>query len=230
MHMLVLLPGLLCDKALWSYQEEVLAKKCPIMIPDLSQQDSIQVLAENLLQKLPEKFFLCGFSMGGYVAFEILRLAKNRVIQLALINTTHRLDSPEMRKRRLDFIALAEKGRFRGVTPQLLPMLLDEHNVHNHIIRETIFDMAKRIGREGFINQEKAILGRIDHTSLLGEIDMPTLIIGGQKDLITPPEHQTEMHRLIKGSSLHLLENVGHISPLEAPKKVSDLLDHWLRC
>ncbi len=190
-------------------------------------QETISSLAENLLNVLPSEFALCGFSMGGYVAFEILRQAPDRVSHLVLINTTHRLDVPEIRQRRKDFIALAEKGKFQGVTPQLIPMLLAQKNVQNHDIRHIIFDMAKQIGREGFIRQEKAILGRQEALSLLPNIQKPVLIIGGQEDKVILPEHLTEMHRLIPGSCLFLLENVGHIAPLEAPQQVHALLESW---
>ncbi|MDP3531928.1 MAG: alpha/beta hydrolase [Alphaproteobacteria bacterium] len=229
MYPVALLPGLLCDAELWIYQKQALENKYDLIIPDLTQYESIIEMASTLLSVLPEKFALCGFSMGGYVAFEILRQAPDRVQKLAFINTTHRIDEPAIRQRRLDFIELASRGKFKGVTPQLMKSLVDKSNIHNQSIRDIVFGMAKRVGQEGFIRQEKAILSRIDSTSLLHQINVPTLIIGGQSDQLISVEHQVDMHRLIPKACLRLIENAGHITPLEAPDLVTEYLKNWLR-
>lgn len=227
---LVLLPGLLCDAELWVYQKQVLENKYDLIIPDLTQHETIIEMASTLLNILPDTFALCGFSMGGYVAFEILRQAPHRVQKVAFINTTHRIDAPAVRQRRLDFIELASRGKFKGVTPQLMKSLVDKNNIHNQVIRDIVFGMAKRVGQEGFIRQEKAILSRVDSTSLLSIINVPTLIIGGQNDQLIPVEHLVDLHRLIPNACLRLIENAGHITPLEAPDLVTKYLQDWLHC
>jgi pimeloyl-ACP methyl ester carboxylesterase len=227
---LVLLSGLLCDAELWLYQKQALENKYDLIIPDLTQHENIAEMASTFLNVLPEKFALCGFSMGGYVAFEMLRQVPDRVQKVAFINTTHRIDAPAIRQRRLDFIELASRGKFKGVTPQLMKNLVDKNNIHNQVIRDIVFGMAKRVGQEGFIRQEKAILSRIDSTPLLSKINVPTLIIGGQSDQLIAVEHLVDMHRLIPNACLRLIENAGHITPLEAPDIVIDYLKDWLRC
>lgn len=228
MYPLVLLPGLLCDDELWIYQKQILDLEFQLITPDLTQYETMGELASSLLKILPNQFALCGFSMGGYVAFELFRQAPQRIQKLAFINTTHRLDEPVMRQRRLDFIELALLGKFKGVTPQLIKSLVDESNVHNQVIRDIIFGMANRVGREGFIRQEKTILSRQDSTPLLPDINVPTLIIGGLNDQLIPVEHQVDMHRLILNSCLRLIDNAGHITPLEAPLLVANYLKDWM--
>ena len=108
----------------------------------------------------PGPFALAGLSMGGYVAFEILRRAPERVLRLALLDTSARPDAPEQSARRRGLIELAQKGRFLGVTPRLLPQLLHPDHARDHAIANTVVQMARAVGREGFVAQQRAIMGR----------------------------------------------------------------------
>lgn len=121
---LVLLPGLLCDHALWAHQAEHLSGIADVMIGDLSRDDSIVAMAERILEEAPDTFALAGLSMGGYVAQEIMRQEPERVERLALIDTQARADSAEQVKTRKDLIRIAGMGKFKGVTPRLLPNLI----------------------------------------------------------------------------------------------------------
>ena len=118
------IPGLLCDGRLWQAQAGHLAASHDVTIGDTRQDDSIAGMAARILAAAPPRFALGGLSMGGYVAMEIMRQAPGRVTHLILTDTMARLDSPESRQRRIDFIALAKLGKFKGVTPRLLPQLL----------------------------------------------------------------------------------------------------------
>src|SRR3546814_18404395 len=112
---LVLVPGLLCDAALWSHQTEHLAEIADIRIADTVRDDSIAGMAQRLLNAAPRRFALAGLSMGGYAAFEVVRQAPERVVRLALLDTSARPDDAAKRRRRPDLIQLAEKGPFKGV-------------------------------------------------------------------------------------------------------------------
>ena len=121
---LVLLPGLLCDAALWSHQTRYLGEVADITVADLTRFDSVSALAAEVLAKAPSRFAVAGLSMGGYVALEIMRQAPERIVKLALLDTNARADTDEQRRRRRGLMALADRGEFRGVTPRLLPMLV----------------------------------------------------------------------------------------------------------
>ena len=121
---LVLLPGLLCDAALWHHQSTYLTDLANITIADFTRDDSITGMAEAALATAPERFALAGLSMGGYVAQEIMRRAPERVTKLALLDTSARSDVEEQTKRRKELIQMSLQGKFKEVTPELLPKLI----------------------------------------------------------------------------------------------------------
>src|SRR5215469_18912975 len=109
---LILLPGLLCDAALWGPQTAALADIADMSVADLTQADSMAAMAEAVLGAAPPKFALAGLSMGGYVAFEVMRRAPERVERLALLDTSARPDTPEHKRARRELMALAQRGEF----------------------------------------------------------------------------------------------------------------------
>src|SRR5262245_42675654 len=185
---LILLPGLLNDARLWAHQIARLSNLAEIKVADLVGPDTVGVMAERVLAMAPGAFALAGLSMGGYVAFEVMRRAPQRVSRLALLDTSARPDTPEQTARRRGLIELAQKGRFLGVTPRLLPQLLHQDHVRDHTIANTVVQMARSVGREGFIAQQRAIMARPDSRPTLARIRCPTLVLGGRQDAITPPE------------------------------------------
>ena len=225
---LLFLPGLLCDRALWECQVRHLADVADSRVADLTQGDSVAVLAEAVLSRAPERFALAGLSMGGYVAFEIMRRAPERVIKLALVDTSARPDTPEQVTRRRGLIALASTGRFRGVTPRLLPLLIHPDRQSDSALTVTVMAMAERVGQEAFVRQQTAIMGRPDSRPGLGAIACPTLVIGGREDALTPPELVAEIAEAIPGARHVIIEDCGHLPPLERPHAVSALLRQWL--
>jgi pimeloyl-ACP methyl ester carboxylesterase len=225
---LILLPGLLCDARLWRHQVAHVADSASIEVADLVGPDRIEAMAERVLAMGPGPFALAGLSMGGYVAFEILRRAPERVLRLALLDTSARPDAPEQSARRRGLIELAQKGRFLGVTPRLLPQLLHPDHARDHAIANTVVQMARAVGREGFVAQQRAIMGRPDSRPDLGRIRCPTLVLGGAQDAVTPPEVLQEIAGGIAGARLILLDRCGHLSPLEQPDAVTAALRDWL--
>ena len=226
---LVLLPGLLNDAALWASQIEELSDLVDeIIVPDLTQFDDMQALATHVLEELPDRFALCGLSMGGYVAQEMLRQAPERVEFLALMDTSARKDSDDQRRRRKGLIELSERGRFKGVTPRLLPLLIAEDRLDDESVTAPIFEMTARVGRDGFIRQQRAILSRQDQRDLLPSVSVPSLVVCGREDQLTPPEIAEEMADLLPNSRLVIIEKCGHLPPLEQPEIASALLREWL--
>ena len=139
---LLLLPGLLCDAALWRHQIETLVDIADIAVADLTEEDSGSGMAQRVLASAPDEFALAGLSMGGYVAFEILRQAPDRVKRLALLDTTARADLPEKVKLRQDLIELARTGAFKGVTPRLLPRLIHPARMDDAVLVGSVLAMA----------------------------------------------------------------------------------------
>lgn len=231
---LLLLPGLLCDARLWRDQVAGLADlAAPCVVADLTQDDSLAGMAARALARMEgaPRFALCALSMGGYVAFEVLRqAAPGRVSRLALLDTSARPDEEAQARRRRGLMALARAGAagtFRGVTPRLLPQLIHPRHLGGPIGAE-VMAMAERVGRDAFLRQQAAILGRPDSRPDLPGIRMPVLVAAGEEDVLTPPALAREMAEAIPGARLALLPGCGHLPPMEDPAAVTALLRAWL--
>lgn len=225
---LVLLPGLICDEALWRHQIDHLKDSVEVQVIDMTRDDSIPALAERVMNEAPASFALAGLSMGGYVAQEVMRQAPERVERLALVNTNARADTEEQRENREGFIKLAELGKFKGVTPRLLPNLVHPSRLKDPAVADVVMAMAERVGQEAFIRQEKAIMGRRDSRPDLEAIRVPTLVLGGRQDLICPVKVLEEMHSRMPQSRLVIIEDCGHLSPIERPEAVTAVFRYWL--
>ncbi|MDX2028354.1 MAG: alpha/beta fold hydrolase [Alphaproteobacteria bacterium] len=226
---LLFLPGLLCDAALWQNQINALKNMADCHVADLTQHDRMAALAQAVLAKAPPRFALAALSMGGYVAFEILRQAPERVLKLCLLDTSARPDTEEQKKRRRMLMSMAKKGEFKGVTPRLLPTLIHADRLEDKALTDVIMDMAARVGREAFLRQQDAIIHRIDSRPFLKDISCPTQVIGGRQDALTPPEIVQEIADGIPGAKLNFIENCGHLSALERPEEIVELMKRWLK-
>lgn len=224
---LVLLPGLLCTDTLWQHQVANLADICNPYVADLTKDDSISAMAKRVLDNAPERFVLVGLSMGGYVSFEIMRQAPERIICLSLMDTQASLDTPEKLSSRKGLLGLCKQGRFLGVTPRFLPSLIHEDYL-NTTVADDVIGMSKALTTDVFVRQQTAIINRVDSTPLLPNINVPTLIIVGENDKVTPPSEAAKMAALIPNNEFHLLERCGHLAPLERSALVTDLLREWL--
>jgi pimeloyl-ACP methyl ester carboxylesterase len=225
---IVFLPGLLCDEALWAHQTAHLSDTAEVMVGDLTRDESVSDMAERILEEAPDTFALAGLSMGGYVAQEIMRQEPERVERLALIDTQARADTAEQVKTRKDLIRIASMGKFKGVTPRLLPNLVHEDRLDDPSVRDVVLGMAERVGQAAFVRQQSAILGRKDGRGDLHAIRVPTVVLCGRQDILTPPTLHQEMVDSIPGARLVIVENSGHLAPLEQPVGVTAVLRYWL--
>lgn len=225
---LILLPGLLCDAALWAPQVADLADVADSTVADVTAHDDVGALAAAVLDRAPPRFALAALSMGGYVAFEILRRAPERVARLALFDTSARPDTAEQTRRRHLLIRLGRTGTFRGVTPRLLPTLIHPDRLDDAALVGTITAMADRVGREAFERQQTAIMNRPDSRPTLAAVRCPTLVAAGRQDALTPPHLAEEIAAGIPGARLDLIDDCGHLPSLERPAAVSALLRGWL--
>ena len=224
----VFLPGLLEDADAFAFQVEQLREAATACtVADLTRADTIAELAKDALRQAPPgKFALAGHSMGGYVALELMRQAPGRVDRLALLNTHARPDSAEATENRKRLMALAEKD-FPAVIRALLPKLLQEKRLAE--LSGAITEMALGCGKDVFLRQERAIIGRIDSRPHLAAIQCRTLVIAARHDALMPVELLEELARGIPGATLAVVEDCGHMACLEQPRAVADLLRAWIQ-
>lgn len=226
---LVLLPGLLCDAALWRHQAETLSDVADISIADLTKDDQIGAAARAVLASAPDEFALAGLSMGGYTALEIIRQAPDRVTRLALLDSSARPDTHEKIKFRQELIDLARIGQFKGVTRRLLPKLIHPDRVADQALVDSIMDMAERVGRDAFLRQQRLIMNRPDSRHDLALIHCPTVVVCGRQDGLTPLADSEEMAEKIPRGKLVVIEDCGHLSTMERPRALSAVLRYWLQ-
>jgi len=225
---LVLVPGLLCDAELWAHQIEHLEDIANAVVGDTRHDDSITAMAARVLKAAPERFALGGLSMGGYICFEIMRQAPERVTKLALLDTAAQPDDEERRERRRELMKLAEIGEFKGVAPRLLPQFIHPDRLLDGTLTDAIMDMTQRVGRDAFLRQQNAIMGRQDSRPTLAAIKVPTLVLCGRQDILTPVERHVEIADGIRGARLSVIEDCGHMSTMERPQAVTAMLRDWL--
>lgn len=224
---LVFVPGLLCTEALYAPQITALSDR-PIHVADNRSDDTIGAIAARLLDDAPERFSLIGLSMGGYIAFEVMRRAPERVERLALLNTSAQADSEERREQRQILNDLARKNRFHKIPGLFFPGFVHEMNETSEHLRAIVHEMADETGADAFIRQQTANAARIDSRPSLSQISCPTLVLSGDGDRLIAPELSVEIHQLVAGSELAILEECGHLSTLEQPEHVTSKLRAFL--
>lgn len=225
---LVLVPGLNCSARVYGPQLPALWQFGPVQIADHRREDSMAAIATAILDQAPSRFALAGFSMGGYIALEILRQARERILKLALIDTAAAADRPEQTEKRLRAIALTQEGKAAEREEALWPLLVHESRLNDEAVRSVVKAMHQETGTEAYLNQQNAIMHRADSRPLLAELRMKTLIVVGDSDQLTPPAAAREMNELVPGSKLDIIPNCGHMSTLERPDRVTKLLVEWL--
>jgi pimeloyl-ACP methyl ester carboxylesterase len=228
----VLLPGLLCDEAVWAAQCQALSGlRC--VVPSYGLRDSIEAMARGVLDELPgDRFALAGHSMGARVALEVMRLAPDRVSRLALFDTgldpvAAGPDGERERAQRLALLALAHAQGMRAMGLQWAPhMLLPAHR--DAPVFERFLAMIERRTPELFELQIRALLGRPDARALFASIRCPVLIGCGRQDAWSPLARHEKMQRLLPASRLVVIEDSGHMAPMEQPAAVTQALAEWL--
>lgn len=226
---LVLIPGLLCDALLFQHQIAMLAPFADCWVPACRGSESIADMAKTILDECPfPRFSAAGLSMGGYVAFELHRIATERITGLALLDTTARPDTAEQTDRRLRLMEIAKAGRFGTVAEMLAPALINGARLDDSALRGIIRTMAYNTGIDAFLNQERAIIGRADSRPMLQTVTSPTVVICGSQDAITPPDRHEEIASGIPHAQLHIIDDCGHLSTLEQPEAVGVLMRKWL--
>lgn len=224
----VLLPGLMADAQLFAGQQPALSLLGRVHIADLTRSDNMADLARDVLSQAPGgPLVLIGLSMGGYVAFEIMRQAPERVAGMVLLDTSARPDSEEKVAERQELVAQARQN-LATVIDAMLPRLSHPDFWCEPHVGGVVGIMARALGPEVFARQQQAIMTRPDSRPSLADIACPVLVVCGEDDVLTPPEVAREIADGIPGAMLALVKTCGHLSTLDQPQVVARLLTDWL--
>jgi pimeloyl-ACP methyl ester carboxylesterase len=230
---LLLLPGLMCDRAVWAAQIEALSHRVDCIVPHHGELNSLAAMAERALREAPPgPLAVAGHSMGGRIAFEMFAQAPQRIERLALLDTSyHPLPPGEAGEReragRHALLAIARAQGMRAMAREWTQGMLHPGRLRSPLF-EAVLDMFERGTTAAFAAQIEALLARRDATDLLAHIDRPTLVLCGREDGWSPPSRHEFMHRRIAGSRLVIVEDCGHMSTMERPDAVTAALADWL--
>lgn len=233
MEELVLLPGLLCDEAVWKGQIDALSDIAACTCMDWGRLDSILAMAERVIRLAPDEFSLAGHSMGGRVAFQVVRMVPKRVKRLALFNTGADARPPgeagveEERKRRA-LLDIARTQGMRAFAMQWLPPMMKAGRMNDKALVEAIVQMLERKNADIYEMQMLALLGRPDANPVLPTIECPTLLLSGCEDSWSPPSRHEEMAAKIPNSRVVTIPDAGHMAPMEQPEAVAAAMREWL--
>ena len=225
---LVLVPGLLCSARLFAPQIAALWPFGPVTVADHRRDDDMAAISARILADAPPRFALAGLSMGGHIAFAMLRLAPERIAKLALLDTSARPDTAEQTAQREQLIAMADGDRLNDVVEILAPRFLHRSRQNDVALKRTLQEMAADVGPIAFVGQQKALMSRMDSRPFLAAIHCPTLVLVGDGDELTPPELSKEICAGISGARLVAVPGCGHLSTLEKPDAVNAALAEWL--
>jgi len=218
----------LCDERLFARQIDALGADFDCRVFVFREHDSLAAMAEALLAAAPDRFTLIGLSLGGYLAFEVMRRAPARVERLALLDTTAAADSETRRAGRLADIATVETGGIDALIPQLPGRWLLPAHQQRDDLTMLMASMARSIGAEGQRNQQRAMLGRPESLADLAAVRVPTLVLCGAGDAVTPLADHEAIAARIAGARLVVVPESGHLSTIEQPEAVNRALLDWL--
>nr|WP_174822793.1 alpha/beta fold hydrolase [Ruegeria lacuscaerulensis] len=218
----------MCDARVFEPQIVSLSRGRAVMVAPITLGERIEEIASNLLDQLPHRFALGGLSMGGVVALEVIRRAPDRVSRLCLMSTDAQADTPQLAAAREELLVGAKAGRLEDVMRRIIGSDLLAPGPKRIPILNDVIAMALELGPEVFERQIRALQRRPDQQGELRRIKVPTLILCGAHDTLTPVRKHSFMADLIPEAELRVVDEAGHLPTLETPQIVTDALENWL--
>jgi pimeloyl-ACP methyl ester carboxylesterase len=231
---LVLVPGLMCDEAVWKDQARTLSTLTSVDVADHGALDSLGAMAEAILSRSPRRFALAGHSMGGRVALEVFRRAPDRIAGIALLDTAYApfpagKAGQDEKAQRYSWLEKARTEGVRAMGAVWVQRMVHPDRLRDQQLIDAILDMFERKTPDIFAAQIRALLERPDATPLLSEIRRPAMVLCGRQDTWSVlPQHE-RMASMIPGSLLRVIEDCGHMSTMERPQEVTAAMTEWLR-
>lgn len=225
---LVILPGMMNDARVFAPQIETLSRDRAVMVAPVSGGERIEHIADQVFDALPPRFALLGYDFGAIIAMELLPRLTGRLTRLALMATTPLSETPAMAAEREPLIVRARAGHLEDVIRAMTPLETLAPGPNRIATQETLVSMARDLGPDVFVGQNRAMQRRRDLQGTLRRCKVPTLVICGAYDTVTPVKRHAFMAELMPQAQLHVIEDAGHVPPLEVPDQMTAVLQTWL--
>jgi pimeloyl-ACP methyl ester carboxylesterase len=227
---LLLVPGLMCDARIWARQIDALQSLAEVSVVDLASADTLTGQARAVITEIGDKTCaLAGFSMGGIIAQEVMRLAPEKISRLALWDTNPGPDPSSKRLERNAHISMSGSMGLAQMTREIFaPLYLGHRADTQPDLVDLLVSMAGDLGNDVFFRQMIALRDRHDNWPNLPSIDVPTLVGCGVDDHVCPIDRHREMASRIPTATLVEVPNSGHLTLWEQPETVSVAMRDWL--
>jgi len=221
------IPGLLCDEFVWESQVAALEDVADVTVADVTACDDIADMARAAMKTVDGQVHVVGHSMGGRVAFEIWRLARERVRSMVVLDTGAHPAPPDEQSTRQILLDLADHGMDLLADAWLPPMVHPDRRA-DVAFMAPLRAMVQRFDRTQHARQIAALLHRPDARPMLGSITVPTLVIVGRQDEWSPLAQHEAMAAAIPGARLEVVDHAGHMVTVEQPEIIPALLVEWV--
>ena len=228
----LLIPGMLNTAAIWDRVAPLLQDAAELRIADVLTQSSIAEMTRDawaLLADVPPTtpVLICGFSMGGYVAIDMVARPPRSIAGLVLLDTSPRPESPDGEIVRAKTITAFERN-FAKVVENMLAFTTHPDHHQDTALFDTLRAIMLPVGAQAAVRQTRAVAARADHRAQLAALAIPTRVLCGREDKVTPPELSQELADLIPGAQLEWLAQSGHMAPVEQPREVATAIRKFL--
>lgn len=217
--------GFMLDETLWDDMQSSLAMPQSVQCVALTNGDSIAAMADDIAVKAPERFVAIGFSLGGYVARALAAKYPQRVAALVLIATSLREDTSEQRSAKLNALQMQKNLHFRGLGRKAIMQTLRPDNQNNQVLVTRIRRMGERLGFDVLSRQSLLNRAKPDEQ----KISCPTLIIAAAQDQMRSLDEVRELQEFISQASMKIIEDSGHMLPLEQPQLLAETISCWVQ-
>lgn len=229
---LLLIPGMLNTPAVWAKVTPLMSDTADVRILNVQTQTSIGAMADDALKLLADvpaeqPVFVCGFSMGGFVAIELIAARAHKIRAVCLLGTSGRPEFAENAALREKTIAAIERD-FDKVALGVSRYATHIENQTDTSLMSEMLQVMQGVGQATAIAQNLAIMVRGDHRAALAKLSIPVLVLCGEHDMVTPPEMSEELAALIPGAQLTWIKDAGHMVPMEQPGALADHLTNFI--
>jgi pimeloyl-ACP methyl ester carboxylesterase len=213
---------------MWEYTAHELSNSFDCTIASLPVMNNVGDIASDILSRIQGNFSVAGWSMGGYLALELMKRVPHRIERLALMSTSAHPEARDVALRRRIMIREARSKGYLNMIRQVTPRFLHPDTMDIGSVGQIMVEQAAEVGLEAFCCHQKALMTRPDYRALAATIQKPVVVMVGSGDIVTPVSGHEELAAMIPRAELIEIPDAGHMITLENPSATTSVLRTWL--